>query len=326
VAKALGCADEEICFTSGGTEANNLAILGGAEALRRRGKTLVAMSYEHASVLEPLRYLEKQGWTLRLADPAPDGTVDAEKLLGLVDDDTVLVSCMLVNSEVGTVAPIQELARDLRRKNKRALLHCDGVQAFGKLPFSASKLGVDLLSVSAHKIHGPKGCGALYVRKGAKLLPRIYGGGQEKAMRPGTENVPAICAFGLASENAAANLAANLAHVQSVYEYFVNSASKTPGVRINSPREATPYLCNISVPGYRSEILLHYLGERGIYVSSGSACSKGAKSHVLAAMGLPANLSDSALRVSFSRYTTTEDIDAFFAGLTSAMENVARVR
>jgi cysteine desulfurase len=277
-------------------------------------------------VLEPLRYLEKQGWTLRLVDPAPDGSVDVEKLLAAVDDDTVLVSCMLANSEIGTIAPMQELAKALRRKNKLALLHCDAVQAFGKLPFSASKLGVDLLSVSSHKIHGPKGCGALYVRKGARIEPRTYGGGQERGMRPGTENVPAICGFGLAAEKAAAKLPANLAHVRAVYEYFVNLASNTPGIRINSPQNATPYLCNISVPGYRSEILLHYLGDRGIYVSSGSACSKGARSHVLSAMGLADNLADSALRASFSRYTTTEEVDGFFAGLRDAMVEVAKVR
>lgn len=323
VADALGCAAGELIFTSGGTEANNLVILGGAAALARRGKTVVSSSAEHASVLEPLRHLEKQGFTLRLIDPLPDGRVDADALVDTVDEDTILVSCMLVNSEVGTIAPIADIADRIRRKNKLALIHCDGVQAFGKIPFSPAKLGVDLLTVSGHKIHAPKGCGALYLRRGARILPQVFGGGQERGLRPGTENVPALCAFGHAAGKMSAALSAHRLRVEGIYEHFVNKAQKMTGVRINSPRESTPYLCNLSVLGYRSEILLHYLAERGIFLSSGSACSKGARSHVLSAMKLPPDRVDSALRVSFSKNTTHDDIDAFFDALAQAMADIA---
>lgn len=326
LAAALGCSQEEVVFTSGGTESNNLALLGGAAALGRRGKTIVAMAYEHSSVLEPLRHLERQGCTLRLVNPAPDGRVDAGRLVDAVDGDTILVSCMLVNSEVGTVAPVAEIARAVRRKNSLALIHCDAAQAFGKLPFSADKLGVDTLSVSGHKIHAPKGCGALYLRKGTRLSPLLHGGGQERGLRPGTENLPAACAFGYAAEKMTARIEENLFHVRSIREYFVNKAKSVPGLCINSPGDATPYLCNVSLPGYRSEILLHYLAQRGVYVSSGSACSRGAASHVLRSMGLPPERVDSALRVSFGKDTRTEHIDAFFETLKEAAREVLPAR
>lgn len=322
LATALGCRQESVVFTSGGTESNSLAVLGAAGALRRRGKTLVAMAWEHSSVLGPLRALEKEGFTLRLVDPAPDGTVDVDALLAAVDDDTVLVSCMLVNSEVGAIAPVAEIARGVRRKSKIALVHTDAVQAFGKLPLAADKLGVDLLSVSGHKLHAPKGIGALYIRRGARILPQVAGGGQERGMRAGTENVPLACAFGRAAEKAVGSLQQNLARAGEIREYFVNNIDKIPGLCINSPPGATPYLCNVSLPGYRSEILLHFLAQRGVYVSSGSACSRGAASHVLASMKLPRERVDSALRVSFSRYTTKEEIDRFFAAFAAATQQV----
>lgn len=326
LAEALGCTREEVTFTSGGTEANNLALLGGAEALRRRGKTVVTTAWEHSSVLEPLRHLEKQGFTLRLVGPGPDGRIDAEKLLAAVDNDTILVSCMLVNSEVGSVAPLAEIARGLRRKNKLALLHCDAVQAFCKLPFSVARLGIDLAAVSAHKLHAPKGAGALYVRKGVRILPRTFGGEQEKGLRPGTENTPICCAFGHAAEKMSRRLDENLAHGRRLHEYFVNKAGKFQGGCINSPVDSTPYICNLSVLGYRSEILLHYLAQRGVFVSSGSACAKGARSHVLEAMGLPRARVDSALRVSFCKDNTTEEIDLFFEALQSGMEEILPAR
>lgn len=322
LAEALGCTREEVVFTSGGTEANNLALLGGAEAMRRRGNTLVAMAWEHSSVLEPLCALEKQGFTLRLVNPGPDGRVDLDALLAAVDGDTVLVSCMLVNSEVGAVAPVADLVRGVRGKNKLALIHCDAVQAFCKLPFSATKLGVDLATISAHKLHAPKGAGALYIRRGVRILPRTFGGSQENGLRPGTENVAFCCAFGHAAEKQVRQREAGLAHVGMLREHFVNKACGMAGVCINSPADATPYICNLSVPGYRSEILLHYLAERGIYISSGSACAKGARSHVLESMGLPRERTDSALRISFCAGNTTEEIDLFFAALEGAMREV----
>ena len=324
VAAALGCNKDELVFTSGGTEANNLAVFGAVQAKKRRGKTIVAMSFEHSSVLEPLRRLQEQGFTVKTVPPLPNGMADVNALLNAVDEDTILLCCMLVNSEVGTVAPVAEIARQARRKAPELLVHCDAVQAFGKIPFSAAKLGVDLLTVSAHKLHAPKGCGALYIKKGVRIVPLFYGGSQEKLLRPGTENTPLGYAFGLAAQMAATTLASTLQNAEALREYFVNKAAETPGICINSPREAAPYICNISVPGYRSEILLHYLAEKGIFVSSGSACSKGAPSHVLTAMGLAPTRVDSALRVSFCAQNTVQEIDSFFIALGSAMRELAR--
>ena len=324
VAAALGCNKTEILFTSGGTEANNLAVLGAANALHRRGKTIVTTAWEHSSALACCRELEKRGFALKLAAPSPDGHLDVAAMAALADDDTVLVSCMLVNSEVGAVADIAELSRLVRQKSKLALVHCDAVQGFGKLPFTAKKLGVDLLTVSGHKIHAPKGAGALYVRKGARILPLLFGGGQEQSLRPGTEPLPAIAAFGAAAEKARASLEENWRHVLRLREYFVKYAHSFEHLCINSPPDGSPYICNISALGWRSETLLHYLAARDVFVSSGSACSAGKRSHVLAAMKLPQPVIDGALRISFCKSNTEADIDAFFAAFASALKEIAR--
>lgn len=324
IAAALGCEKSEIVFTSGGTEANNLAVLGAANALRRRGSTIVATAWEHSSVLESCRELGRRGLTVKLASPAKDGRIDIEAVANLVDDDTVLVSCMLVNSEVGAIADIAGLARLVRQKNKTALIHCDAVQGFGKLAFSAAKLNADLLAVSAHKLHAPKGCGALYIKKGARILPDRFGGGQERSLRPGTEPLPAIAAFGAAAKKAAGSLAENLRHVAALREYFVKCAGNFGGMCINSPPDSSPYICNVSLPGWRSEVLLHYLAAKGVYVSSGSACSAGKPSHVLAAMRLAPAVIDGALRVSFCKTNTVDDIDSFFDALKSGVKEIAK--
>lgn len=326
LATALGAQPDEIVFTSGGTEANNLAIFGTAAALSRRGKTLVAAAIEHASVLQPLRQLEQAGYTLRLVNPGPDGRMNAQHLANAVDDDTVLVSCALVNSETGAVAPIANLVQQVRRKNPHTRIHCDAVQAFCKLPVAVSRLGVDLLTVSGHKIHAPKGIGALYIRDGVRILPRQFGGEQERSLRAGTENTPLACAFGCAAEKYSAARAQNWTAVQAIYEHFVNKAENFPGVCINSPRDSTPYICSLSLPGYRSEVLLHYFAQQGIYISSGSACSQGMASHVLRAMDLPSDRVDSALRVSFSPQSTTADVDRFFSVLADAAAHVLPAR
>lgn len=324
LAGALGCEPDNLIFTSGGTEANNLALFGGAQAMRRRGDNLVVGAFEHASVLAAAERLKDAGFEVRLIRPCADGSMDAEAFVGVVDDKTILASCMLVNSETGAISDVERIAAGIRRKNKTALIHTDAVQALGKIPFSAQRLGVDLLSVSAHKICAPKGCGALYVRKGVRILPQLAGGAQERGLRPGTENTPFICAFGHAAEKAAERLSENHAAIRDVYEYFVKTASGTPGICINPPRNSTPYIGNLSVPGYRSENLVHALAAKGIYVSSGSACSKGARSHVLISMGLSDDIIDSALRVSFHKGTTRSDVDAFFCALTDAMRELVR--
>lgn len=326
VATAMGCTSGEIFFTSGGTEANNIAIFGAAEALGRRGKRLITSATEHSSVLAPMAKLEQQGFEVCTIDPLPDGNIDIEGFINAVNDDTILVSCMLLNSEVGSISPIQELARRVKRKSKLALVHTDAVQGFCKLTNPIAKLGTDLASISGHKIHAPKGCGALYIRRGVRILPRTHGGGQEQNIRPGTQSVPLICAFGHAAEKYSQSAAENLQHVENIYEYFVNKLDNVQWACKNSPWDSTPYLCNLSVPGYRSEILLHALAERGIYVSSGSACSKGAASHVLTAMKLPRERIDSALRVTFGNTTTTAEIDIFFDALELAVNGITPAR
>lgn len=328
VARALGGSKESIVFTSGGTEANNLALLGGINARKRGGKGIVTTAWEHSSVLAPLQQLEKEGYALTLVKPERDGHIDIDSLVDAVNADTVLLSCMMVNAEVGSIADIAELTLKVRRKNPGTLVHCDAVQAFGKLPFSAKRLGVDFISVSGHKIHAPKGAGALYIKKGVRIIPRVYGGGQENSLRPGTESLPLIAAFGMAAELAQTRIVENERHSEAIREYFVNKIGKIDGICMNSPSDATPYICNISIEKanesrfVKSEILLHYLAARGVFVSSGSACAKGKASHVLTAMGLPRERVESAIRVSFSRHTATDDIDAFIDILIQGLEEI----
>ena len=322
VARLLDCLPEEVVFTSGGTEANNLALLGGAEALRRRGNHIVTTAYEHASVLEAAAQLEKLGFSVTYVPPGADGTIDPAAIAAAVTAQTILVSCMLVNSETGALIPIEKVASLVRRKNKNCLIHGDAVQAFGKIPLSSKKAGVDLLTVSAHKIHAPKGCGALFVRKGVHLRPLLFGGGQEKSLRPGTENTALIAAFGHAADNARTHMAESYAAVQDICKFFVNKCEGMPELCINSPANTTPYVMNISIPGYRSETLIHHLAAAGIYVSGGSACAKGAKSHVLTAMGLTTARIESSLRISFSRYSTTDEVARFFAVLQDGLDTL----
>lgn len=323
-ARAIGASADRVIFTGSGTESNNLAILGAALAKRRAGKTLVSMAYEHSSVLEPLRRLEREGFILKLVEPGPDGNPDPDKLLEAVDEDTVFLSCMLVNSETGAVAPIGRLVREVRRKNRNVLIHTDASQGLGKLPVLAGQWDVDLLTVSGHKIYAPKGIGCLYVKKGVRLEPVLFGGGQEQGLRPGTQSVPLAAGFGLAAELIAEELKENLEKVTSISEKFYAFLKNVDGLCINSPPGATPYIMNISLPGYRSEVLLHFLESRGIYVSSGSACGRGKPSHVLTSMGLSPGRIDSALRVSFGRYNRPEEAGAFSQAILEAKRTLAR--
>lgn len=324
LADTLGCEAREVIFTSGGTEANNLALFGAAKARRRKGNTAVVTATAHASMLAPMKELEAQGLTVKRVNPRPDGTPDTDALIGAAQADTILFACEMVCSETGAVMPVEALCRALRRKAPDAHIHLDAVQGFGKLELSARRFGVDSLTVSGHKLHGPKGTGALYLRHGARILPIMRGGDHESGLRPGTEGVPLICAFALAAEQFVKRRGEYYAHVRSLRDIFMENAEKMEGVCINSPPEAAPYISNISVPGYKSETLLHYLAQNGVYVSSGSACSKGAPSHVLTAMGLPRARIDSALRVSLCPHNTAEDIGRFFEHLSGAMRAVAR--
>lgn len=325
VAGRLFCRPDEIIFTGGGTEANNLALFGGAGAGKRRGRRIVTTAIEHPSVLETASALEKQGFEVIRLSPGPDGKIPEESFFGAVDETTVLVSVMLVNNETGAVQPVKSAAAAIKRAGAPALLHCDGVQAFGKLPFRPDELGVDLLSLSAHKIHGPKGAGALYKRKPVHLLPTVYGGGQEKGFRSGTEATPAIAGL-LGALEELPDPRTLLPEITRLRDYAVGRLRDTGLVEFNSPADAFPYILNISVPGFRSEILLHFLESKEIYVSSGSACSGGKGSYVLRQMGLPLSRVDSALRISFSRENTPEDIDRLAGALSEGGRTLQKMK
>lgn len=326
VARALGAQEGEVFFTSGGTESNNTAVFGAAAARGRQGHTLVTTAVEHASVLGPFEQLEKQGFTVRRVAPGADGSISPEQVAAAVDEDTVLLSVMAVNNELGNIFPLEEIARLARRKSPRLLIHCDAVQAFGKLPVPLARWDVDLLSVSGHKIHAPKGVGALYIRKGVHIRPLLFGGGQQQDLRPGTENLPLICAMGLASQRAWEAARENWEHACRLQQEARRCFGQVDGVVFNSPEAGSPYILNLSVPGFRSEVLLHGLEEQGVYVSSGSACSRGHKSHVLQAAGLPAARVDSALRLSFSRDTTCAQLQAAAQALQQLCKRLHKSR
>lgn len=326
IADELHCDSEYVYFTSGGTEANNTAVLGGADAKKRRGNKVITTAFEHSSVMASFKELEKRGFETVYIKPDEKGNISADDIISAVDENTILVSFMLINNEVGTILPAKEIIKGVKRKNPNVLIHCDGVQAFGKIEINVKKLDMDMLSISSHKIHGPKGVGALYIKKGVKITPLIFGGEQQQHIRPGTENVPSICAFGLAAEKACAKIQEGYEHLSEVCKYFDEEAAKRDGIIQNTCENSTAYIRNISVMGYRSEILLHALEAKGIYVSGGSACAKGEKSHVLAAMGLSHERIDSALRVSFCKSSTKEEVEEFFKALDKIREKIIRVK
>lgn len=318
VAKKLSCSADEIIFTSGGTESNNMALVGAARANRRAGRRIVSTNVEHPSVDETLTRLENEGFEVVRLRVDGTGRISENELFKAVDRNTVLVSIMAVNNEVGTIQPFEAAKKAVLAAGAPALIHCDAVQAFGKMPLKPAAMGIDLMSISSHKIHGPKGVGALYVRKGVRLAPRTFGGLQEKQLRPGTEPMPAIAGFGAAAA-ALPDIKAELASTTALRDYMTARLRELDGIVINSPADALPYITSISAPGKRSEPMLNFLSERGVYVSSGSACSKGHKSRVLTAMGLDRARLESPLRISFSRYTTVEEIDYFISCLSDAL-------
>ena len=323
VANMMGVQPEQVIFTSGGTEGNNLAIFGSVAAHPHDGKHIVTTAVEHASVSAAIDQLEKQGYEVTRLVPGDNGVVDTPTIVGACRPDTVLVAVMMVNNEIGARFPIEYAVSAIKKVSPRAHVHCDAVQAAGKLPLYAERWGLDSMTVSAHKIHGPKGVGALYLRRGCRLIPRAYGGKQEGRIRPGTEAAPLIAAFGAAvGEMPPAHL--QMGKYAALRQRLLDRLGDHPAVRFHIPEVNVPYIVHLSVPGYKSETMMHFLAQKEIYVSSGSACSKGAKSPVLTAMGLPAEEVDSALRISFCRDTTAEDIDRFADGLLDAIENLAR--
>lgn len=323
VAALIGCEEGEITFTSGGTEANNLAIFGAVAAHPHDGRHIVTTAVEHASVAASIDALEKDGYTVTRLVPDENGVITVDAIVSACRADTVLVAVMLVNNEIGSRFPLEQAVPAIRRVAPKAHVHCDAVQAAGKLPIRVARWGLDSMAVSAHKIHGPKGVGALYLRRGARILPRQLGGKQEGGLRPGTEAAPLIAAFG-AAIGELPPVPKQMAHYDALKQHLLSRLADNPAVRFHLPTGGVPYIIHLSVPGYKSETLLHFLARKEIYVSSGSACSKGAKSPVLTAMGLPVDEIDSALRVSLCRDNTIADMDRFADGLLEAVEKLAR--
>lgn len=322
IAKSLGAEDNEIYFTSGGTEANNLAVFGTVKALKRRGNKIVTTAVEHSSVYEAMKELEAQGFRVCYIEPESDGNFTEEQFRQEIDKDTILVSLMAVNNEIGTILPFDKISKIIKDKGAPALLHCDCVQAYCKIPLKPKKLGIDLATISAHKIHGPKGVGGLFVKQGVRILPQHFGGEQESKIRPGTEPLPLIAGFGEAVR--ITDIQKNNEIVKALNSYAKDKLSKIQGVTINSPKNALDYIINVSVQGIRSETMLHFLEDSEVYVSSGSACAKGKPSHVLQAMKMDRDLADSALRISFSAHNTKDDIDALCNGIETGLKILVR--
>ena len=322
VADALGCQPNELYFTSCGSEGDNWAIQAAVELGRHKGKHIITSALEHSAVLEPCKALERQGYEVTYLKPDKNGMLSMEELAAALRPDTVLVSMMLVNNELGTVNPIREVANLIKRSGSPALLHCDAVQGFLKVPFTVKELGADFVAVSGHKIHAPKGIGALYVRNGLKVSPMIRGGGQENGLRSGTEATAQIAAFAAAVQAGKDNLERDLAHMAEMKAYAAQTLQEKVSGLILVGEGTAPHILPISMPGYKSEVVLRFLSDRGVYVSSGSACHKGKPSHVYAALGLQKKILDGVLRISFSYDTTREDIDALAEGLVAAQKGL----
>lgn len=309
ISKQLKCEPKEITFTSGGTESNNLALIGIALANKRAGNHIITTGIEHASVYNPVLYLQELGFRITFLGVGADGKVDLEQLKEVLDEETILVSTMAVNNEIGAVEPIEEIAKIVKAYNEDIIYHVDATQAFGKRNIYPKRLGIDALSMSGHKIHGPKGSGALFVDKQVKIKPVLYGGGQEKGLRSGTENTAAIAGMGKAAEVMYGNLEENTKRMEQVKQTLIAGATAIEGVSDNSGEAA--HIASLSFRGVRSEVLLHALEDKGIYVSAGSACSSNhpAISGVLKAIGLEQDLLESTLRFSFCEQNTVEEAE-----------------
>lgn len=315
IAKTLKVQEKEIYFTSGGTESNNWALIGSALANRRAGSHLITTAVEHAAVLQPMAFLEEMGFRITYLPVDEKGVADLNALKEAICEDTILVSMMYVNNELGTEEPIEAAAQIIKEKNPAILFHVDAIQAYGKYKIYPKKLGIDLLSVSGHKIHGPKGSGFLYVNEKAKIRPIILGGGQQKGMRSGTDNVPGIAGLGVAAREAYQNFDEKIAHVKALKQRFIEGIKDIPDVFLQGQSAegmGAPHIISVSFKDVRSEVLLHALEDKQIYISSGSACSSNKKlpvSTVLKEAHVPKELLESTVRFSFSTHTTEEEID-----------------
>ena len=320
VASAMGAEPDRIYFTSGGTEADNWAIQGAIKRMGKRGKHIITTAIEHHGVLRPINELKSAGFEVTYLQPDSMGRIGLDALREALRPDTILVSVMMVNNEVGSVMPIAQMAKLTHKLCPEAIFHTDAVQGFMKVPFSAKNLGADLISVSAHKVHGPKGCGALYISPRLKSFPALLaGGGQENGLRSGTEATPAIFGFGAACEALAPTATEDIRRERELLDGLVEKLSAMDGVVINGCHDA-PHILSLSIPGVPTQNSINILQDAGIFVSAGSACAKGHRSHVLEAMGLSAETMDGSFRVSICRETTQEELDALIAGVQSILD------
>ena len=330
IAKTLKVQDKEILFTSGGSESNNMALIGTAQAYKRTGNHIISSNIEHASVYRPLEYLEEQGFEVTYLPVDHQGHIDLKELEGALRPETILVSIMYVNNEIGSVEPIEEISKVIKKKNPDTLLHVDAIQAYGKLEIYPKRQGIDLMSVSGHKLHGPKGVGFLYIGEGVKIKPLIYGGGQQKGLRSGTENVPGVAGLGEAVKEVFTNHQEKLDNLYGLKDYFMTRIQELDGVWLNSQpgRESAPQIVCVSFEGIRSEVLLHALEEKGIYVSSGSACSINhpGVSGALKGIGVKRELLDGTLRFSFGLFNTREEIDYAMEALKELLPILRRYK
>lgn len=322
LAAALDCAPGEVYFTSCGSEGDNWAIINGAESMRRKGLHIISSEVEHDAVRKSMDELKRRGFEVTMLKPESDGSISPEAVAAALRPDTVLVSLMMVNNETGAVTDIAAVAKALKKAKSIALLHTDAVQGFMKVPFSAKRLGADMITVSGHKIHAPKGIGALYIKTGVKIKPYIIGGAQESGLRAGTEAVPQIAAFGKACEIAKASMNDATERMAQLRQYAAGRivAEMPEAVIIGG---GAPHILSVSLPGWRSEVLMNFLEARSVFVSRSSACKKGGRSHVLEAMGLPAEVIDGAVRISLSRYTTKDELDELCSALKDAHDTLA---
>lgn len=328
IAKLLKVEEKEIIFTSGGTESNNMALIGAAMANKRAGKHIITSSIEHSSVLNVMKYLEEEGFRVTYLPVDEYGQVNPEQLKEEICEDTILVSVMYVNNEIGAVEPIEALAKVIQEKKPDVIFHVDAIQAFGKYRIYPKRLGIDLLSVSGHKIHGPKGSGFLYVNSGVKIRPILFGGGQQKGMRSGTENVPAIAGLGKAVEEVYQNFDEKIEKLYALKTYFIKEIEKMESTTVNGHigYDSAPHVVSVSFRGIRSEVLLHALEDKGVYVSAGSACSsnKSAVSATLKGIGVARENLGSTIRFSFGFFTIKEEIDYCLECLTELLPILRR--
>ena len=328
IAKNLKVEPKEIYFTSGGTESDNLALMGAAHANQRAGKHLITTLIEHPAILNTMQELEKQGFQVTYLPVDDQGVVRIAELEAALTDETILVSVMYVNNEIGAVQPIEEIGKLLKNREKPILFHVDAVQGYGKFRILPKKMGIDMLSVSGHKIHGPKGMGILYVDEYVKIHPILFGGGQQRDLRSGTENVPGIAGLGEAVKEIYTDFNEKIDRLYGLREYFIEEIGRIEGTSVNGPRsrEGAPHIVSVSFAGVRSEVLLHSLEDKGIYVSSGSACASNhpAVSETLKAIHVKKELLDSTIRFSFSEFTTKEELDYTLEALRTLLPMLRR--